>query len=335
MTKATVGVILMETAFGSHLYGTATPASDHDWKAVRLPPAREILLQRVKPTITDNSKSDTSIKNAAADTDRETWALGQFFKLVGEGQTVAMDALFSTPAAWVRDPAPLWHEIVANRHRLVSSKAASFLGYCRQQANKYGIKGSRMGAAEAACGLLESLLAAQPKAKLGDVAEQVERALGGMEHIAFPEIVGGSGVTIKHIEVCGRKAPYTSSLKLAAEVFARLYDQYGARARAAKNHEGIDWKALSHAVRVGRQALELLATGHVTFPRPEAAHLVAIKTGQLAYVPVAEEIERLLDEVEAAQAASPLPPHPDYEFMDDLTAAAYRQVVRDDPLVAA
>jgi hypothetical protein len=238
-----------------------------------------------------------------------------------------MDALFSTPAAWVREPGAVWLEIVANRHRLLSSKAASFLGYCRQQANKYGIKGSRMAAAEAAAGLLESLLEQSPSAKLGDVAEAVERALGGMEHVGFPEIVGGSGVAIRHLEVCGRKAPYTASLKGAAEMFARLFDQYGERARAAKNHEGIDWKALSHAVRVGRQAVELLTTGHVTFPRPEAAHLVAIKTGQAAYAPVADEIEQLLADVERAAAASSLPAQADRSFMDDMIVAAYRQAV--------
>lgn len=96
--------LIMETAFGSHLYGTATPASDRDWKAVRIPPASEVLLQRIKPTITGNSKVDTAAKNAAADVDRETWALHQFFRLVGEGQTVAMDAsLGHASAQWRGD----------------------------------------------------------------------------------------------------------------------------------------------------------------------------------------------------------------------------------------
>lgn len=320
-------MIIMETAFGSHLYGTETPASDRDWKAVRIPSADEILLQRVKLTITDNTKANTAIKNAAGDVDRETWALHQFFKLVGEGQTVAMDALFSTPAAWVREPHPVWLEIVANRHRLVSSKSASFLGYCRQQANKFGIKGSRMAAAEAVADLLASIHDHKPNAKLMDVAHMIEPPLAGMEHVEFVEVPTPSGGTIRHLSVCGRKAPYTSSLKGAAEMFARLFDQYGARARAAKNNEGIDWKALSHAVRVGTQAVELLTTGHVTFPRPEAQHLVAIKTGRMDYVVVAEWIERLLGDVETAAARSTLPAEPDRELMDQITVAAYRLAV--------
>jgi predicted nucleotidyltransferase len=44
--------LIVEMRFGSHLYGTATPESDLDFKGVYLPEARDILLQRVKPTVT-------------------------------------------------------------------------------------------------------------------------------------------------------------------------------------------------------------------------------------------------------------------------------------------
>jgi len=80
---------IVETAFGSHLYGTDTPASDRDWKGVHLPPARDILLQRIERTVSSKTKADMTAKNTAADTDRESWALHQFFRLVSEGQTVA------------------------------------------------------------------------------------------------------------------------------------------------------------------------------------------------------------------------------------------------------
>jgi hypothetical protein len=39
--------LIVEMRFGSHLYGTATPQSDLDLKAVYLPDARDTLLQRV------------------------------------------------------------------------------------------------------------------------------------------------------------------------------------------------------------------------------------------------------------------------------------------------
>lgn len=320
--------IIMETVFGSHLYGTETPASDRDWKAVHLPPARDILLQRIKPTISEKTKADGAAKNTADDIDRESWALHQFFKLIREGQTVAMDALFSTHVTWTRAPSPLWLEIVANRHRLVSRKAGAFLGYCRQQANKYGIKGSRMAAARRASEATAELLAeAGTQAKLGDANPWLRSNLAGMEHIEFVERPAAGGGTITHLSVCGRLAPYTATIKNAHEIFAKLFAEYGKRALAAEQNEGVDWKALSHAVRVGRQALELLETGHMTFPRPERVHLVKIKMGALAYQPVAEEIEGLLMAVEEASVTSLLPAEPDMAWMDDLICRAYASEV--------
>jgi hypothetical protein len=323
--------MLMETVFGSHLYGTATPTSDRDWKAVAVPPARDILLQRAKPTIVTKTKADPLAKNTAEDVDVEVWALHQFFKLVSEGQTVAMDALFSTPAAWVREPHPLWLEIVENRRRLLSRRASSFLGYARQQSSKYGIKGSRMAAARAARDFFVPLLDVYARSTpVIAFEDRIRRELCGLEHIEFAERATPSDGTLNHVSVCNRLVPLTAGVKVAAETYARLFDQYGERARQAERNEGVDWKALSHAVRVGRQAIELLETGHVSFPRPEAAFLLSIKRGELPYARVAEEIEELLPAVENAAANSVLPAEPDRAFMDDVIMRAYRAEVRDE-----
>ena len=147
------------------------------------------------------------------------------------------------------------------------------------------------------------------------------------EHSAIVERKVGGDRTILHLDVCNRLAPFSSSIKVAHETYKALFDEYGKRALAAERNEGVDWKALSHAVRVGRQAIEVLTTGRVTFPRPEAARLLAIKTGQLEYQPVAEEIEKLLADVEGAAAASPLPAEPDYAWVDDFVARIHGEQI--------
>lgn len=43
--------LVVRVEFGSHLYGTNTPASDHDYKSVFIPSAEDILLQRVKGSL--------------------------------------------------------------------------------------------------------------------------------------------------------------------------------------------------------------------------------------------------------------------------------------------
>ncbi|HEX3862743.1 MAG TPA: DUF1643 domain-containing protein [Stellaceae bacterium] len=121
---------------------------------------------------------------------------------------------------------------------------------------------------------------------------------------------------------------YRATDPTAHEVMRRIVDEYGHRARQAERQEGVDWKALSHAVRVGSQAVELLQTGSVTFPRPDAPHLIAIKLGQLAYREVAAEIEELLIDVEREAERSTLPELADQEWIDDFVADIYGHAIK-------
>jgi hypothetical protein len=203
------------------------------------------------------------------------------------------------------------------------------VGYCRQQANKYGIKGSRVAAARAAltwlAGLCEENLS---HTKLGEFTADVRVMTDSNEHMAIVAIEQGAGTMIDHWDVCGRKLSFTASVKHAHDVMVKLVGEYGHRALQAERQEGVDWKALSHAVRVATQAIELLQTGSVTFPLPNAGHVLAIKTGEIPYREVAEEIELLLVEVEAAAQRSTLRDEPDREWIDNFVAQVYAREVK-------
>ena len=324
---------IVRIKFGSHLYGTSTPASDIDYKSVFIPPARDILLQRVKATISNQRPKAEGEKNVAGEIDEEAYSLQRYLGLVAEGQTVALDVLFAPRWAMIGEPTPEWQEIESNRSRLMTRKSAAFVGYCRQQANKYGIKGSRVAAARTAYELLGAgLMTLGSTAKLREMETEITATVGAHDHMALLDIEGATDVhgvrrTVRHWEVCNRKMPLTQTIKSAHEVMRRIVTEYGHRARQAESNEGVDWKALSHAVRVGHQAVELLETGNVTFPRPEAAHLIAIKTGQLDYQSVAEEIEQLLVDVEAAAEKSTLPESAQLGWIDDFVLSVYRRQV--------
>lgn len=318
---------LVEIKFGSHLYGTATPQSDLDLKRVHIPCADDILLGRGKEIHNTTTKNGT-VKNSADDIDIESLSLKKYLALAAEGQTVALDMLFAPAFALTGPPDELWEEIQANRSRLLSSRYMSFLGYCRTQANKYGIKGSRMAAARAIVELLTARLEQHgTTAKLSVIDADLREFVGSHEHSTLVELDSPGDKRIPHLDICGRKAPYTSSIKNAHAIYKALFDEYGQRSLAAERNEGIDWKALSHAVRVGRQAMELLTTGFVTFPRPDASHLLAVKTGKLSYREVSAEIEALLIDVESTAANSVLPAAPDYEWIDRFVLRVYRQEI--------
>lgn len=311
---------IVEIKFGSHLYGTNTPSSDLDLKAVHIPDGKDILLQRVRGSVGfDQRAKEPGEKNVSSDIDHESYSLQKYLTLLSEGQTVALDMLFAPSWALTMKAAPLWRTIFHHRHRLITKKSSSFLGYCRTQANKYGIRGSRVAAVREAVKLLEiGMLYHSPASKLSVLAGLLEGPDGQFEFSSIVDQTMPNGTKVRHWEICNRKMPYTASIKSAHDLMTRMVAEYGERALLAERNEGIDWKALSHAVRVGEEAKELLQTGEITFPLPYKAEILAIKLGQIPYAEVAGRIEALLDEVERLAPLSGLPDEPDHDLIDEL-----------------
>jgi hypothetical protein len=315
--------LVVRIEFGSHLYGTNTPSSDHDYKSVYVPCASDILLQRVKGSLGHKVKRYEGDKNSPEDTDDEMYSLQRYLGLLSEGQTVTIDMLFAPKPLL---SSPIWDEIKANKECLLTKRSAAFVGYCRTQANKYGIKGSRVAAAKDAMEFFKAHLERLgTTAKLHEIADLLPSLSG--EHTHIVELDTTPGNTEHFFDCCNRKVSFGNTIKAASEIYCRIYQNYGKRAKLAQTNEGIDWKALSHAVRVANEALELLATANVTFPLPNAAHILEIKRGLIPYDDVASEIEKLLEDVEAASNVSTLSDDPDYEFIDALVSRVHRDSI--------
>lgn len=318
---------LFRTKFGSHLYGTATEASDEDWKAVHLPDAKDILLQRAQGSVRLRGRAKAEgERNTKDDVDEESYALHRYLELLAQGQTVAIDMLFA-PKDWVLANGGAWSEawsrIVVAKERLLTKRSAAFVGYCRQQANKYGIKGSRVEAAKRAAEFFfVEMNMRGPLCKVGELP-----ILPNGEHMEIVEKETSAGNVETYFVCCNRMVGFKNTVKEAAAIYRRIYDEYGDRARKAQANEGVDWKALSHAVRVGREALDLLRHGEIWFPLPDAHKLLAIKRGELPYARVAEEIEGLLAAVEEASDKSTLREEPDQAWIDEFVAWHYAEKI--------
>ncbi|MGZ7230903.1 hypothetical protein ACXWOM_10615, partial [Streptococcus pyogenes] len=59
----------------------------------------------------------------------------------------------------------------------------------------------------------------------------------------------------------------------------KLWNEYGERARKAEANEGVDWKALSHALRGGLQLQEIYTTGDLVYPLKDAEFIKKVKAG--------------------------------------------------------
>lgn len=112
-------------------------------KGVYLPSKREIILGTYSDT-RNSTTGENDSKNSKDDVDVELYSLRKFFKMLRNGDTAALE-LLHTPEELIVEKHPIWDELVAQKDKFVSKKINAMIGYARQQAAKYGIKGSRMG----------------------------------------------------------------------------------------------------------------------------------------------------------------------------------------------
>jgi hypothetical protein len=127
------------------------------------------------------------------------------------------------------------------------------------------------------------------------------------------EKLAGSGSKLFHAEpadvlnICGKQYYFTVSLQTILTSVANTVATYGKRVTLTdKDDEGVDWKALSHAVRITEQILELSNKGTLTLPRPNADVLLKLKNGEVSLPVATAYLEDAFNQIDDAVANSVL-----------------------------
>lgn len=293
--------ILMKAIAGSHLFGTNTEKSDKDFKGVYLPTLQNCILGDVTHSVHNSTNSIVGTRNTAADVDTEFYSAQKFFKMLEEGQTVALELLF-TPDEFIIESSPEWEWIRSKRSELIHRNIKAFIGYARQQADKYGLIGSKLNE-------IDQMITVLDKVNLHDTIKTHKDTilyLMPTNHCKFETIVN-KGVEYEYLVVNGKKFDIRSSVH---DVKARLVDMslaYGDRAKQAANNENVDWKAISHAVRVCYQGIELLNDHKITLPLPNAKEILKVKNAELTFKESNDRIVILFEELNKAYLTSTLP----------------------------
>lgn len=295
---------LFQCIHGSHLYGLDTPASDMDYKGVFMPDIDELLLGKSPKQISESSGNNNS-KNSSDDVDVDWYSLPEFIKLACQGETIALDMLHAhTNEGMQLSGSPEWAFIVANKDRFYTKNMKAFLGYAKKQAAKYGIKGSRMGALECVYEETRKYLLASEKRKLLTIWDQLP--LNDYCKIVVDKLK--SGEEQEFYEVLGSKYQNSMPLHQFITSIDAKWAAYGERARQAKDNEGIDWKAISHAIRAAYQLKEIYEHGSITYPLHDRDFIRKIKLGECDFLTEAQPaLESLIDEVETLSEMSDYP----------------------------
>lgn len=321
--------LIMKSEFGSKLYGTATPDSDIDYKGIFIPDARSLVLGNTIEQYTNNTASH-NVKNTSDDIDEEFYSLKYFLNLAIKGETIALDMIHTPVANIVELPQPeIWEFIHQNRSKFYTTDMKAYLGYVKKQASKYGIKGTRMAALRQVHEAIKDL----PDIDIRDTKNafipymlRVKDVLDKLPINDYCKISTCPKTGNEFYDVMGVKHQTTIKLSELKQKVETEWNKYGERARLAEKNEGVDWKAMHHAIRGGMQLLEIYQTGDLKYPLKDKQFLVDIKQGKIDFKYVSECLESLIADVDLeAQIASKngMPAKVDQTFWNDFLYEVY------------
>jgi hypothetical protein len=314
--------VICKILFGSHLYGTDNENSDKDFKAVYMASLEDIVLKEDKETIQECTKKGNQfgIRNSSNDVDCEYIELRKFVKDAKAGQTYALDMIFSPESFWV-ESSEEWRRLTGSRDKFLSKDVSPFLGYCRQQAGKYGLKGSRLGELTR---VIDYLSGYDPKSRLSECIDGIELSEYVKRYKATSKRDHGlSDLEEDLLDVLGKKFQMSTFLHQILFSLKKMSAVYGDRAKEAMDNKGVDWKAISHAFRCCYQLLELADCHSITFPLKESKRVLEIKEGKIPYSELGDELYSLMVKARDAIESSSLPQAPDHEFWRQFILKSY------------
>lgn len=304
---------LFTTVFGSKLYGTDTPESDTDLKSVYLPELSELLRgHRVKNSV--HTTGDKDGKNTAEDEDHEHVPLQVFAEDFIKGQTYALEIAYVAI-----DRERVLHTKVYDERfiefceeltsQFLTSNIKAMLGYALGQAHKYGIKGTRLASLRKFKKMIDEQ-AVPDDTKLGDVMGLVEKVNEMSDKYLFMTTYSDAQrIDAPAISLLEKTHPMDIPMSEMRLRLNSAMKSYGTRAAKAEASGGHDWKAVSHAVRIALQALDILVSHKLEFPFMEERRqrLLSIKLGEVAWAEVEEELSDILEMVDYSLERTTLP----------------------------
>ena len=319
---------IVKLLFGSYMYGTNHADSDKDYKTVVMPTAKEILLQKADFSISESTGNEKS-RNGAGDVDNEDFSIMRFLKLAAKGETLAIDMLHAPDSAII-ESSTVWKTLVENRSMFYTKNMKAYIGYVRKQAAKYGVKGSRLAALEEALEVCKTYYESQKGIRGIPKLKDIFHKLPVGEHSEIIKTVNESVGEQIFYEVCGRKFQDSNRVEYVIQNLEKIYDAYGARAQAAKENDGIDWKALHHALRAGYQAKYIYIEGGFSYPLPETPFLMDVKLGKLDYLTEVQPVlDDLVDEVMKLSEESDYPEHVDMQKVENMILSAHTSIIAE------
>ncbi len=314
--------VVYVTIYGSKLFGTDNANSDTDYKGIFIPSKKDVLLKRDIEHY--NYNTNTQAKNEKDDIDLQLYSIYKWFNLLKKGETGALDLLFSL----FREDTQIYNDtsftsiVMDNYARFYNRNLHSFIGYCVGQSKMYNIKGKRFQELHHFVEMFQAVSVKGMNDKLEVYFPEIERILAAssFKYVKFIKASISRGNQAykegRYIELLGKRFAGSVTVGYFTQLISEMEDQFGNRSKNSAT--GIDFKALSHAVRVINEVEELLDDGFITFPLKNSLYIRSIKEGKESLESVMAYIDLKLDEVQEKLENSRLPQKSDEIFVENL-----------------
>tara|TARA_R100000656_G_scaffold104176_1_gene76210 strand:+ start:249506 stop:250438 length:933 start_codon:yes stop_codon:yes gene_type:complete len=289
---------------GSRSYGTATPASDYDYRGVCIPPAEYFLGYFAKFEQFTESEPD----------DKVVYDIRKFFTLAEKANPNVVESLFVRDCDIV-ELTTLGEVLLENRDLFLSQRVFStFTGYAHAQLKR--LQSHR--------GWLLNPPGDKPRREdygLPEMSKADQRQLQGQIQ----------SVESKNYEISDNMMYYITQEKAYSSALKNWhsYQQWKKNRnpdRAAMEAKfGFDGKHASHLIRLSRSCIEVLQGKGLRVYRDDAEELLAIRNGAWSYDRLMEESSKLYAEAKQALEVSPIPKQPDLTKLDNLCMRLVRK----------
>jgi uncharacterized protein len=285
---------IFEATTGSHLYGLSTPESDSDSRGVCVAPMEVLLDPFMRFTVKDGFDGE----------DRAIYDLGKFMNLCADNNPNLLELLF-VPEQFVLCKTKEWDKVIENRHLFLSKNVKHrFLGYGFSQLE--AIKRHRAWflnppshkPTREEFGLSQEPLVSEAN---------IQNMMGVPNHL-FKE---------EYYQELQQERLYRETKK-KWDNYMQWKTNRNPKRKGTEEQFGYDLKYASHLFRLMSEGKELLLTGKITFPLPNAEWLLEIKQGLYPYEQILEMAENMEKEFEIWYEQSPLPKTPDRNALKEL-----------------
>lgn len=278
--------VILDSAYGSRLYGTATRNSDYDRIQIVVPDISEYIVSSVNILHKKVENGETIVI-----------PINKLASLAMSGESMAIDCLHVQPnqaTIWTES----WEKFHEMRSMFYTNRMKALIGYASAQVDRYSNKVNRLKTAE---DIRIALIAAMLIEQDATVGMYITKLL------EYPHVHLTTRGVRNSVTIFGKTFYESTPLSDVIRSLTAYCNKFGTRVRSLRNGSGKDWKAVSHAFRAAYVVKHIFTDKDVSYPLPETEMLCAIKNGSLNVDAVLSDLERLIEEVEILSTEVQLP----------------------------